>query len=123
MASEGSVFRRKDGRWVAQYKDATGKTKALYRKTKGEARAALRQALKDRDEGIVPASKMTVTELFDELLDEMRDTVSLRTWLNRESLVRCHIKPAIGSKKLAQLDHKAIRTFYRSKQDQLSPEQ
>ncbi len=64
---------------------------------------------------------MTVNELLDEFLDEMRDTVSLRTWLNRESLVRIHIKPAIGSKKLGQLSHKDIRTFYRTKHDQLSP--
>jgi hypothetical protein len=57
MAAEGSVYQRKDGRWVAQYKDARGKTRYLYRKSKGEARKALRQALKDRDEGIIPPGK------------------------------------------------------------------
>jgi hypothetical protein len=34
MIAEGSVYQRKDGRWVAQYQDARGKTRYLYRKTK-----------------------------------------------------------------------------------------
>jgi hypothetical protein len=66
LTAEGSVYQRQsDGRWVAQYKDAKGKIRYLYRKTKGEARKALRQALKDRDEGIIPPSKMTVGLYLD----------------------------------------------------------
>jgi hypothetical protein len=61
MATEGSVYRRKsDGRWVAQHKDARGKTRYIYRKSKGEAKEALREAQRDRDDGIVPPSKMTL---------------------------------------------------------------
>jgi hypothetical protein len=59
MASEGSVYQRKDGRWVAQYTDARGKTRYPYRKSKGEAKDALWEALRDRDDGIVPPSKIT----------------------------------------------------------------
>src|SRR5688572_13056479 len=57
MTTEGSVYRRKDGRWVAQYRDARGKVRYVYRKTRGEAKKALREALQDRDEGYVPAQK------------------------------------------------------------------
>jgi integrase len=96
--SEGSIYQRKDGNWCGKWKDATGKWRYLYRKTKAEAKAALRAALQDRDDGIVPASKMTVDALLDEWLDELAGTVSYRTWLNRESLVRSHIKPTIGAK-------------------------
>jgi hypothetical protein len=49
IVGEGSVFQRKDGRWCAKYEDAKGKTRYIYRKTKGEAKQALRHALKDRD--------------------------------------------------------------------------
>ena len=31
MATEGSVYQRKDGRWVGQYRDAKGKVRYLYR--------------------------------------------------------------------------------------------
>ncbi len=55
MATEGSVYQRNgDGRWVAQHHDAKGRVRYLYRKSKSEAKQALREALKDRDEGIVP---------------------------------------------------------------------
>jgi predicted negative regulator of RcsB-dependent stress response len=64
--AKGSVYQRKDGRWVAQYADAKGKTRYLYRKTKAEAKKALRQALKDRDDGYVPADKLTVGKYLDE---------------------------------------------------------
>jgi len=59
MTAEGSVYQRKDGRWVAQYRDARGKMRYLYRKTKTEAKKALREALKDRDDNFVPADLQT----------------------------------------------------------------
>ncbi len=80
MASEGSVYQRKDGRWVAQYKDARGKTRYLYRKTKNEAKKALREALRDRDDNIFPPDKVTVAQYLDEWMDERKNTVSPRTW-------------------------------------------
>ena len=103
MPTEGSVYLRKDGRYCAQYTDAAGKARYLYRKTKSEAKQALREALRDRDEGIVPPSKMTVGVLLDEWLASIRDTVSHRTRINQELIVRRHLKPAIGSQKLRKL--------------------
>jgi integrase len=79
MTAEGSFYQRKDGRWVAQYKGLKGKTRYLYRKTKTEAKKALRQALKDRDDGYVPADKLTAGLYLDEWMDERRQTVSSRT--------------------------------------------
>ena len=65
MATEGSVYQRKDGRWCAQYRDAKVKTRYIYRKTKAEAKQALREALTDREEGILPPSKITVGIYLD----------------------------------------------------------
>jgi hypothetical protein len=56
LATEGSVYRRKsDRRWVTQYRDAHDKIMYLYRKTKAEAKKALREALQDRDDGYLPS--------------------------------------------------------------------
>jgi hypothetical protein len=44
MATEGSVYQRKNGRWVAQYRDAKVKVRYVYTKTKAEAKKALREA-------------------------------------------------------------------------------
>jgi integrase len=113
--SEGTVFQRSDGRWCAKYKDARGTWRYLYRKSKVEAKKALWQALKDRDEGITPPSKMTVGIYLDEWLEDMRATVSRRTWMTREGFVRNHIKPAIGKIKLASLTADDVRELYKRK--------
>ena len=89
--SEGSIYRRKDGYWIAKYRDADGGWKYLYRKTKGEARKALREALKDRDEGIVPVGKMSLNDLLDSWLEDIEGTVSPRTLENCQSAIRVHI--------------------------------
>jgi integrase len=120
--SEGTVFERSDGRWCAKWKDANGKWRYLYRKTKGEAKQALRDALQDRDDNIVPADKLTLNDAMDQWLEGMQDTVSRRTYVNRESLVRIHIKPhAVGSKSLCKLTPEHLRSFYREKLQSLSP--
>jgi integrase len=52
----------------------------------------------------------------------MRDSVSLRTWTNRESLVRIHIKPhPTGSTRLCRLSADDLQGFYRQKLRTLSP--
>ncbi len=122
MSSEGTVFQRADGRWCAKWKDADGKWRYLYRKTKAEAKQALREALRDRDDNIVPADRLTLSDALDAWLDSMKDSVSRRTYVNRESLVRTHIKPhRIGSKKLVKLTATDLRGFYREKLLTLSP--
>jgi hypothetical protein len=53
---EGSVYRRKDGLWVGQYKIQTSsgtKTKYIYSKTRKEASTKLARAIADRDSGYV----------------------------------------------------------------------
>jgi integrase len=112
--SEGSVFQRSDGRWVAKYRDAEGKWRYIYRKSKTEARQALRQALKDRDEGISPNS-LTVGAFLDSWLEDMRDAISHRTWLNHECIVRLHLKPTLGAKRLAKLSPKDVHDLHRAK--------
>jgi integrase len=93
----------------------------VYCKSKGEARKALRQALKDRDEGVSPTT-ITVGAFLDSWLEDMRDAVSHRTWLNHEGIVRLHLKPTIGAKRLAKLTPKDVHGLYRIKlADGLSP--
>ena len=110
--SEGSVYRRKDGRWCAKWKDARGKWRYLYRKTKAEAKQALREALGDRDDNIVPANRVTLKHAMDTWLEGMKDTVSKRTYVNREALVRIHVQShPVGSVRLCKLTGEHLRGF------------
>jgi integrase len=121
LGSEGSVFKRKDKKWCAKYKGSDGQWKYLYRKTKGEAREALNQAIADRDAGI-NVTDATVNAAVAAWLEDTRDFVSRRAWINRESLFRCHIKTAdIGTKKLKALTEEDVRSFYRAKSKTLAP--
>ncbi|MDQ4003574.1 MAG: site-specific integrase, partial [Actinomycetota bacterium] len=118
MSTEGSVFKRKDGRWCAKYRNAEGRWTYLYRKTKTEAKQALREVLKDRDEGIVPANKMTIGMLVEQWLDATSHDVSNRTYINRECLVRNHIKAhPIGSKKIMRITPDDIRRYFKDRLD------
>ena len=113
MTAEGSVNQRKDGRWVAQYRDAKDKVRCIYLRSKGEARKALREALRDRDEGYVPADKLTVGLYLDGWMEDRRNTVSDRTWRVQESLLRNRVKPHIGDVWLCKLTPADARAMYR----------
>ena len=80
---------------------------------KSEAKKALRQALKDRDDNFVPADKMTVGLYLDEWMVERKNTVSARTWRVQESIIRCRIKPRIGTDKLCKLSGRDVTKLYR----------
>jgi integrase len=61
--SEGSIYKRQDGRWCGKYVDANGKTRHVYGKNKAEVRTKLTKAIADKDSGIVyDAGTLTVGE-------------------------------------------------------------
>jgi hypothetical protein len=60
----GSVYQRKDGRWVAKYQDLEGSWRYIYGKSKDETKQALRAGLRNQEEGI-NLSKISVQEYLD----------------------------------------------------------
>ena len=67
-SGEGSIYRRKDGLWVGQYKieapNGTKKTKYIYSKTRKEAALKLASAISERDKGIVYDSEGLTLERY-----------------------------------------------------------
>ena len=119
---EGSIYRRKDGRWVGQYlvyTDKGPKYRYLYGRTRQEVARKLTKAMADRDGGFIfDAGTLTLGEYLDRwLVDSVRDTVRQRTWERYESIVRVHIKPALGRIKLKALTPVHVRGLYREKLD------
>jgi len=117
---EGSISRRKNGTWRAEYTVYTAegrKRKTLYGKTRREVAEKLAKAIADRNGGIVyDAGKLTVGEYLDRWLsDSVRDTVRQRTYERYESIVRVHIKPTLGRIKLKTLAPAHVRGLYREK--------
>jgi integrase len=105
---EGSISRRKNGGWMAQYAVYTAegrKRKTLYGKTRQEVATKLARALSDREGGLIfDAGNQSVGEYMDRWLnDSLRDTVRQSTLVRYEQLVRLHISPALGRVALKRL--------------------
>jgi integrase len=124
---EGSITRRKDGRWEARYTVHTAsgpKRKAIYGKTRAEVAEMLAKAISDRSSGLTfDAGSLTLGEFLDRWLgDSVRDTVRQRTYERHEELVRLHIRPILGNLKLKVLTPAHVQSFYRDRLDSsLSP--
>jgi integrase len=124
---EGSITRRKDGRWEARYTAHTAggpKRKVIYGKTRAEVAEKLAKAISDRSSGLAfDAGRLTVGEFLDRWLkDSVRDTVRQRTYERHEELIRLHIRPALGRVKLKALTPAHVQGFYRDRLDSgLSP--
>jgi hypothetical protein len=72
------VYRRNDGRVVAEYVDANGRTRYITSKTKTkrEMNAIIRKKLEERDKGIAYDSEgLTVGLFMDRWLESIRDQV------------------------------------------------
>ncbi len=117
---EGSISRRKNGGWCAQYTVYTAagrKRKTLYGKTRQEVAAKLSKALADRENGLVyDTGNLTIGEYLDRWLAEcVKGTVRESTFERYEYAIRPHIKPALGPVKLKSLTSAHVRRFYREK--------
>ena len=114
---EGSIYRRKDGRWVAQY-EVGGKRRYIYGKTRKEVATKLTKAMAERDAGMVfDAGSLRLGDYLDGWLDSIKDTLRRRTWIRHEEVVRLHLKPSLGIMKLDRVNPLQIQSLYRSKLD------
>lgn len=119
---EGSIYRRKDGRWVGQYLVYTAKGpkyRYLYGKTRTDVSKRLTKAMADRDGGVVfDAGKLTLGEYLERWLsDSLKGTVRASTCERHEINVRVHISPALGRVLLKALTPAHVRALHREKLD------
>jgi integrase len=124
---EGSISRRKNGGWIAQYTVYTAegrKRKTLYGKTRAEVAAKLAKALSDREGGLTfDANNMKLDDYLRLwLTDSVRDSVRPATYEGYARQVRNHLTPTLGPIKLRTLTPAHLRGLYRDKLDSgLSP--
>lgn len=114
---EGSIYRRKDGRYVGQYA-ANGKRRYVYGATRAEVSKRLTAAIAERDRGIVfDSENLSLADYLDMWLDSIRGTVRESTWVRHEINVRVHLKPALPCK-LDKLHELQVQSLYRRKLDE-----
>jgi integrase len=115
---EGSITKRKDGRWMARYTVHTAKgpkRRHLYGRTRQEVAAKLAQATSDQDGILVfDAGNLTLGEYLDRWLkDSVKDTVRISTYERHEAIIRIHLKPAFGKLKLKAVTPAHIQGRYK----------
>jgi integrase len=119
---EGSITKRKDGRWMARYTVHTSngpKRKTVYGRTRQEVATKLAKAIADKDGGIeLDPTNVTVDEFLQRWLnDSVKGSVRPITFESYERLVRVHVVPAVGRVKLKALSPAHLQGLYRDRLD------
>src|ERR1035438_9927377 len=106
---EGSLFQRKDGRWVAQVQligaDGRRKIKTKVTATQGDARRKLTEMKGDQDaHRLVVSGKATVQNWIDLWLAEfVKPNRAPRTYCNYYGVLEQHLSDRIGNMPLSKL--------------------
>jgi integrase len=101
----GSIYQRKDGSWVAQYRGSY-----RYSRSEKEAKRKLRQLLQQADE--LKPSNITVGTALDEYLLSAKQNLKPRTVKRYSEAIEVHLKPAFGKQKLHKLTAIEIERLY-----------
>ena len=112
-AGDGSIYRRKDGRWTGEITVAVdgGRVRRyIYGKTQREVRERLQQAREDVRLGVTPApERLTVADHLRGWLETVRPTIRATTFVSYEGHVRLHIVPILGRIPLGKLTPADVR--------------
>ena len=117
--NEGTIFQRKDGRWVARIvagirQDGQPDKRAVYCKTKPEAVAALKALHEEISKRI---DNRKSSELFSSFLarwlhESKMAAVRQNTWEDYASLAKNHVIPALGDIPIGDIKTADIQRLY-----------
>ena len=100
----GSIRQRPDGRWEARYTGPDGRQRSVYAKTEADVTKKLRGQLHEIDTGAWrEPSRMTVGEWLEIWLRDYQTATTAQTREVYETVTRLHVRPVIGTVRLAQL--------------------
>ena len=114
---EGTVYQRKDGRWVCEITLEDHSRKSYYFKTEKEALFKQRQALNELAQGILATGpQQTLKQFLEYWLDDVyKMSVRVTTYRNVCIIVNKHLIPGLGHIKLQKLTSQQVQSFYAKK--------
>ncbi len=119
--NEGSIFQRKDGRWVGQinqgWRDGKRVRKLIYGRTAAEVRELMTKALRERDLGMLGASGSTPTtqRFLEDWLASVKSSLRIRSYERYAGIIGKHLVPSIGRLKLDKLTPAHVQVLLDSK--------
>ena len=109
--NEGSIYKRKDGLWVAQV-TIQGKHISKYFKLQSEASKWLHNTRTQIQDGLTFAGANTTLETFlEEWLKGYAQSVRSKTYFQYVQIVRQHIVPSLGIIKIKRFATRSNPSF------------
>jgi integrase len=125
---DGAVYQRTDGRWEGRvdlgWEDGRRRRKSVYGETQQEVQVKIRTLLADRDKGLPPADdRLTVGAFLDHWLEHTaKPKLRYSSHRGYEQIIRLHLKPKLGKKRLSRLTADHVEEFMNAKiEEGLSP--
>jgi len=112
---EGSIFRRKNGLWVAQI-TVQGRHVSKYSKSQSECREWLRKTKAQVEDGLTFSdAQISVGDFLSEWLVLNETSVRPKTSDQYKQIVAQHIVPSLGMIKMKDLNPRQIQALYSKK--------
>jgi integrase len=120
---EGSITRRKDGRYQAAITLENHKRKYFYGKTRKDVQDKLNKALYEQKQGtLVTGPQRTLQVQLERWLEQVAKlTLRPNTYKGYRSAINCHLVPALGHIQLQKLTIGHLQAFYAEKAAMLKP--
>jgi integrase len=119
---EGSIYQRKDGRFVGSFRLENGKRKYVYGESRVEAREKLRVSIHEYKQGtLVAGSKQTLKQFLEQWLQAKRMELKDGTYRYYKSYVETHIVPKLGQLKLQRVNDTHLQSFYTALLEKKTP--
>jgi integrase len=117
---EGSIYQRKDGRWVASIVLEDHSRKYYYGQTRKEAHEKLKNAQLEYEQGILATGpQQTVQQYLEYWLEDVHKAkVRLGTYDAYRTILNRHLIPELGHIRLQKLTTQLVQSFYAKKQKQ-----
>lgn len=125
---EGSIYKRRDGRWEARldlgWTSGGRQRKSLYGRTRAEVIAKLARTQRAKEDGLAALDERTTVAGFLErwLEESARPALRPNSFVTYEGLVRNHLAPALGPIRLVRLTPQDVQHLLNQKSaDGLAP--
>ena len=114
---EGSIYKRRDGRWTAAVTLPNGKRKHLYARTRAEAEKKRRLVLRQMDDGLpLVDERVRVAEYLERFIATVgKATLKPRTLREYQRIIRQHLNPSLGRLKLRSLSPEQVQQYMNEK--------
>lgn len=123
--NEGSMSKRKDGRWQVRATMPDGRRVYRYLSrgaTKRQARDLLTDLLTERESHLDPGAAWRLGPFLRRWLADFAPSLRPSTYLHYEMIVRVHLEPALGRYRLTDLTPAIVQRYLTEASSRVSPQ-